>query len=119
MAPRRADAALLQRLETLTGDDGTACCVDLRGVAATLRPAAKAASLAHKALADENRLVVASLLKKHGSLCACELQAALGLTHATVSHHMAILVDAGIVLAEKRGKWMHYTLTPQTKDWVP
>ena len=43
-----------------------------------------------RALADEQRLTAVAVLRREGELCACEIQAALGLTHATVSHHMAV-----------------------------
>lgn len=70
------------------------------------------ASLARiKAAANENRLVVLGLLDREESLCGCEIQAALGLSHATVSHHMDKLVQADLVQAEQRGKWKHYRLT--------
>ena len=65
-----------------------------------------------RALADEQRLTVVAILRREGELCACEIQAALGLTHATVSHHMSVLTSAGIVTAQRRGKWMYYQLKP-------
>lgn len=104
--------ALAKRLETLTGEDGGCCVDDLQAVAAKLRGSKPfAAALARaKALGDERRLLALSLLKRRGELCACEIQAALGLTHATVSHHMSILTEAGLVEAERKGKWMHYRL---------
>ena len=44
-------------------------------------------------------------------ICTCDVQALLGLSQPTTSHHMKILVDAGLVDAEKRGKWTYYTLS--------
>lgn len=114
LEPTRAKRldALAKRLETLTGEDGSCCVTDLQVVAASVKSSdAFAAALARaKALADEKRLLSLSLLKRRGELCACEIQAALGLTHATVSHHMSVLTEAGLVLAERKGKWMHYRL---------
>ena len=52
-------------------------------------------------------------MRKSGELCACEIQAALGLSHPAVSYHMSMLVQAGLVRSERRGKWIHYTLTPE------
>lgn len=69
-----------------------------------------------KAVANENRLTALGLLAGNESLCACEIQAALGLTHATVSHHMEKLASAGLVEVEKRGKWKHYTLAADAGD---
>ena len=120
--PPRPTAALLRRLEVLNDDEsGAACCRDLRALAAQAKaaPAFAAMRARYAALADERRLTAAALLKRAGEMCGCELQAALGLTHATVSHHMGALVDAGIVAAEKRGKWMHYRLAPGAAERVP
>ena len=64
-----------------------------------------------KALADDNRLEVLSLLKS-GPKCGCELIDALQIGQSTLSHHMRILCDAGLVDSRKTGKWMHYSLSP-------
>ena len=73
-----------------------------------------------KALADPNRLKVLKLLAsppandcaQPGSVCACDLEGELGLSQPTVSHHMKLLVRAGLVTATKRGKWTDYALNP-------
>lgn len=73
-----------------------------------------------KALADPNRLKVLRLLAAPpvnacagpGSVCACDLEGYLGLAQPTVSHHMRLLVAAGLVTATKRGKWTDYQLNP-------
>lgn len=65
-----------------------------------------------KALGDENRLKILSMLES-GSLCACNMQANLGISQSTLSHHMAILSEAGLVSAWSVGKWTHYRLCPQ------
>lgn len=62
-----------------------------------------------KALADENRLRILALLRG-GEKCACKLLEELNISQPTLSHHMKILCDAGIVTARKEGKWMHYTI---------
>jgi ArsR family transcriptional regulator len=76
--------------------------------------------LAFKALADPTRLKVLDLLKARGKtccdlvareekgLCACDIERAVGLSQAAVSHHMDLLRRAGLVTAEKRGRWMFY-----------
>ena len=117
----RPTAALLRRLEVLNDEPGAACCRDLRALAeqAAGAPEFKPLQQRYAALADARRLTAVSLLKRAGEMCGCELQAALGLTHATVSHHMAALLEAGIVAAEKRGKWTHYRLAPGAEAWVP
>ena len=64
-----------------------------------------------KALADENRLSVLNILK-NGEICACRLLQKLNISQSTLSHHMKILCDAGIVNARKDGIWMHYSVSP-------
>ena len=63
-----------------------------------------------KALADDNRLEIMQLLMS-GAKCGCELLDALKIGQSTLSHHMKILCDAGLVDASKEGKWMHYSLS--------
>lgn len=63
----------------------------------------------YKAFCDENRLHILELLKS-GEHCACELLDELQISQSTLSHHMKILVDAGIVSGRKEGKWMHYII---------
>lgn len=63
-----------------------------------------------KAMGDENRLTILSLLKT-GERCACRIQEALNISQPTLSHHMHILLDAGLVSARKEGKWIYYSLS--------
>jgi ArsR family transcriptional regulator, arsenate/arsenite/antimonite-responsive transcriptional repressor len=67
-----------------------------------------------KAVADPVRLRLVSLVAAYegGEACVCELTEPLGLTQPTVSHHLKILVDAGIFSREKRGVWAYYALVP-------
>lgn len=62
-----------------------------------------------KALGDENRLQILELLRS-GEKCACKLLEELQISQPTLSHHMKILCDAGIVIGRKEGKWMHYSI---------
>jgi ArsR family transcriptional regulator len=112
---------LERRLERLTGEDPKCCTEDLQAIveAASAAPEFARALLHAKAMADEKRLQTLSLLKRRGELCGCEIQAALGLTHATVSHHMACLETAGLVTPERRGKWTYYRLTKEARALVP
>ena len=73
-----------------------------------------------KALADPTRIRILSLLKARGrsccelisrsepGLCACDIEDAVELSQAAVSHHMGLLRRAGLVEAEKRGRWIYY-----------
>jgi ArsR family transcriptional regulator len=63
-----------------------------------------------KALSDPNRVKLLKLLQKE-EICACKLQAALGIAQPTVSKHLRILEDAGLVSRRKEGLWAHYSLT--------
>jgi len=62
-----------------------------------------------KALGDETRLEIVSMLGNQ-ELCACEILSAFHLTQPTLSHHMRILCESGLIHCEKTGKWNHYTL---------
>lgn len=63
-----------------------------------------------KALADENRLAVLERLQT-GEKCACVLLEELNITQSTLSHHMKVLCDSGLVNYRKEGKWMHYSIS--------
>lgn len=63
-----------------------------------------------KALADDNRLEIMELLIS-GEKCGCMLLEELKIGQSTLSHHMRILCEAGLVDACKQGKWMHYSLS--------
>jgi ArsR family transcriptional regulator len=119
--PPKVESALAKRLEALTGEDAACCVGDLRAEADAARaaPAFESALLAAKAMSDEKRLLVLALLKRRGAMCACEVQAAVGLTHATVSHHMSCLLLANLVTCERRGKWVYYDLAPAARALVP
>ena len=90
------------------------CCAPLLREPLT---ADQAADLARtlKALADPTRLRLVSMVAAHdgGEACVCELTEPLGLTQPTISHHLKILVDAGIFSRDKRGVWAYYALRPQ------
>lgn len=62
-----------------------------------------------KAFCDENRLKIIDLLSS-GEKCACILLEELSIGQSTLSHHMKILVDSGIVKGRKEGKWIYYSL---------
>ena len=63
-----------------------------------------------KAFCDETRLMVLSLLQS-GEKCACVLLEQVSVSQPTLSHHMKILVDSGIVAARKEGKWTYYSIS--------
>ena len=65
-----------------------------------------------KALCDENRVQILRILQ-NGELCACHLLEALNLSQPTLSHHMKVLCDSGLVVGRKDGKWMHYSISEE------
>ncbi|WP_432488793.1 metalloregulator ArsR/SmtB family transcription factor [Kineococcus sp. SYSU DK018] len=96
---------------------GATCCAPLTG-----RPlsAEDAAVLARslKAIADPARLRLLSLVAAHagGEACACDLTEPLGLSQPTVSHHLKVLVEAGLLTRDKRGVWAYYAVVPEALD---
>lgn len=65
-----------------------------------------------KALADENRLAILMSLQQREK-CACYLLEELNISQSTLSHHMKLLCDSGLVDYRKEGKWMHYSLSEE------
>ncbi len=72
----------------------------------------KNTALVFKAFCDENRIKILNILSS-GEKCACKLLEALNVTQPTLSHHMKILCDSGIVTFRKEGKWMYYRISMQ------
>ena len=95
---------------------GAACCSPLQREALS---AGDAQTLARtlKALADPTRLRLVSLVAAHGGeACVCDLTEPVGLSQPTVSHHLKVLVDAGLMSRDKRGVWAYYALVPGALD---
>ena len=65
-----------------------------------------------KAFCDENRIRILKLLCS-GEKCACKLLEEMSISQPTLSHHMKILCDSGIVVGRKEGKWMHYSISAE------
>lgn len=72
--------------------------------------AALAAVLA--ALADPVRLRLLSVLAARGEVCSCHLQVPLGKSQPTISHHTRVLAEAGLIKADKRGRWTWWRIVP-------
>lgn len=72
----------------------------------------KQITIIFKALCDENRVQIFRLLQG-GERCACHLLEEMELTQPTLSHHMKILCDSGLVVGRKEGKWMHYSISAE------
>jgi len=86
------------------------CCTPVLGPSERAR--ARRDAPGHAALADPVRLAVVRLLARQPELCVCEIQRAFDLGQPTISHHLRILREAGLVGCEKRGLWAYYSLRP-------
>lgn len=77
-----------------------------------LEPDERKIAAVFKAFCDENRIRILKQLLT-GEKCACRLLEEINITQPTMSHHMKILCDSGIVVGRKEGKWMHYSISPE------
>lgn len=92
-----------------TGSETGACC--RLGATPTLsEPDAEALVALLKALADPIRLRLVNLISHRGEVCACDLPDALDRSQPTVSHHLKVLTEAGILTREQRGRWAWFSL---------
>ncbi|KAB2390288.1 ArsR/SmtB family transcription factor [Actinomadura montaniterrae] len=98
-------------------DAGEACCAPLVREPLGETEAAELAPL-FKALADPVRLRLLSLIACHegGEACVCDLTAAFDVTAPTISHHLKVLKQAGLIDSERRGTWVYYWLNPGVLD---
>src|SRR5947207_14852645 len=90
------------------------CC----GPATAPLDAAEASALADKfkALADPTRVAIVNRLAAADQVCVCDLTASFDLSQPTISHHLKILREAGLVDATRRGTWAYYRLVPEAID---
>ena len=89
------------------------CCTPLLAVPLPQSDADELASM-FKALADPARLKLLSLIAEREEVCACDLVDPLGISQPTVSHHLKVLYEAGLLDSERRGRWIHYRLVHST-----
>ena len=99
------------RLPVLAIDE---CCPAVLSTPLSERRAEELA-VAFSVLADPARLRLLSLIVSApaGEACVCELVEPLGRSQPTVSHHLKILADAGLIVGEKRGRWVWYQVVPE------
>jgi ArsR family transcriptional regulator len=97
--------------------DAAVCCSPVTGGVLT---AGEAERIAHtfKALGDPTRVRLLSLIaaSEDGEACICDLTEPVGLSQPTVSHHMKMLVDAGLAVREQRGRWAYYRVVDDALD---
>ncbi len=88
------------------------CCAPLTRAPLSEDDAASLATVM-AALGDPVRLRLLSLVASEGEVCSCNLEAPLGKSQPTVSHHTRILAEAGLIVGEKRGKWTWWRAAPE------
>ena len=92
---------------------GEQCCEPVAYPDVERREAERMAAVA-KALGDPVRIQLVDVLRKHaGQVCVCELVPLFDLSQPTVSHHLKVLRDAGLVGSERRGLWVYYYVEPE------
>jgi ArsR family transcriptional regulator len=96
---------------TVQLDDGV-CSAPLRAAPLADGDAAELAKV-FAALGDPVRLRLLSLVAQAGEVCSCDLEDPLGKSQPTISHHTKALADAGLIVGEKRGRWMMWQVVPE------
>jgi ArsR family transcriptional regulator, arsenate/arsenite/antimonite-responsive transcriptional repressor len=91
--------------------DTEACC--LPGPAAVPADVTRGLADRFKALGDPTRLAIINQLAGADEVCVCHLVPDAGLSQPTISHHLRLLRDAGLVTSERRGTWAYYRLVPE------
>lgn len=106
-----------ERDNSLLVADFAACCSPITGGVLDAATAERLAGVL-KALAEPTRLRLVSLIAGHegAEACVCDLTTPVGLSQPTVSHHLKILVEAGLLERTQRGKWAYYRLVPAALD---
>lgn len=92
----------------------TACCAPLLSAALSADDAEEVAA-SFKALAEPVRLRLLSLIAAapEGTACSCDLEEPVGKSQPTVSHHLSVLADAGLITKQKVGRWVNCTVVPE------
>ncbi|MBO0916896.1 ArsR/SmtB family transcription factor [Streptomyces laculatispora] len=99
------------------GQDGPACCPALLTAPLDEEQAGTLAAV-FKALGDPVRLRLLSMIASRagGEVCVCDLTPAFELSQPTISHHLKLLKQAGLIDSERRGTWVYYRLLPEMTD---
>jgi ArsR family transcriptional regulator, arsenate/arsenite/antimonite-responsive transcriptional repressor len=105
------DFVATKRISAVQLDDGV-CCAPLSAAPLAVADATELARV-FAALADPVRLRLLSLVAAGGEVCSCDLEVPLGKSQPTISHHTKALADAGLLVGEKRGRWMMWQVVPE------
>lgn len=103
----------MNAVQTVPETPAAACCTPLTQDVLSVEDAQRFAQLL-KAVAEPTRLRLVSIIaaQENQEACVCDLTDPVGLGQPTVSHHLKILVDAGILNRDKRGVWAYYSIVP-------
>ncbi|MEU5852114.1 ArsR/SmtB family transcription factor [Saccharopolyspora shandongensis] len=95
--------------------DATACCSPVMREPLSAEQSAELARV-FKAIGEPVRLRLLSLIASHagGEACVCDLTGAFELSGPTISHHLKVLREAGVIEGERRGTWIYYRVRPET-----
>jgi len=106
-----------QELGVLGRNAAEGCCPPLLSAPLDEDRAAGLATV-FKALGDPVRLRLLSMIasREGGEICVCDLTPAFDLSQPTISHHLKLLKQAGLITSERRGTWVYYRLLPATTD---
>ncbi len=106
-----------QELRVLGQDGVEGCCPGLLSAPLATDEAAELARV-FKALGDPVRLQLLSMIASRagGEVCVCDLTPSFELSQPTISHHLKLLREAGLIDGERRGTWVYYRLVPATVD---
>ncbi|MEU6014702.1 metalloregulator ArsR/SmtB family transcription factor [Streptomyces sp. NPDC047515] len=106
-----------QELVVLGQDGADGCCPTLL-TAPLDEDRAETLAKVFKALGDPVRLRLLSMIASRagGEVCVCDLTPAFDLSQPTISHHLKLLKQAGLIDSERRGTWVYYRLLPETTD---
>jgi ArsR family transcriptional regulator len=99
--------------KSITIDENVvSCCSPLAAIAMSEVEAGDIAQI-FGALSDPVRLRMLSLVAAEDEVCSCALEEPLGKSQPTISHHTRILAEAGLIIGEKRGRWMWWRIVPE------
>lgn len=96
----------------MTQSSNPLCCDPLTEAPLSETEAADLAQVLD-ALADPVRLRLLSIVAAQGEACSCNLEAPLGKSQPTISHHTRVLADAGLIVGDRRGKWTWWQVVPE------
>jgi ArsR family transcriptional regulator, arsenate/arsenite/antimonite-responsive transcriptional repressor len=93
------------------GAKAETCCPPITAAPLSEAEAGELAGL-FAALSDPVRLRLLSIVASGGEVCSCNLEGPLGKSQPTISHHTSVLADAGLIVGERRGRWMWWSVEP-------